>query len=124
MLSKLYITSNSDQDKLRAVHDLATEATELKIAAEASTRNGLAKLLSAVEKALGEADSKTTKPSRGRKSVVPAVVAAEDHGESEPVLETVEAQGVDSDTRMDDSVLGESKTVAEDSMLEELLDDE
>lgn len=54
MLSKLYITSNSDPTKLEAAKDLAAEAVDSKIATDAPSRNALNKLYTAVSKALGE----------------------------------------------------------------------
>ncbi len=54
MLSKLYITSNSDPTKLEAAKDLAAEAVDSKIATDAPSRNALNKLHTALSKALGE----------------------------------------------------------------------
>ena len=54
MLGKLYITPTSDGEKLQTALDLTAEAIDIKIAADATSRNTLNKLHAALIKAIGD----------------------------------------------------------------------
>ena len=56
MLGKLYISANSKTEKLRSTTKLVIEAIDTNVAQEAASRNALNKLLSALKKALAEAE--------------------------------------------------------------------
>ncbi len=114
MLSKLYITSNSDPTKIEAAKDLAAEAVDSKIATDAPSRNALNKLYTALSKALGEngtagkgAEGVTIVETRQNEGLTAVEEGAVTHGDEE-VEET------------------EVRAAAEggESLLEELLDDE
>lgn len=108
MLGKIYITSNSSTEKLRAVTDLVAEAIDGKIATDATTRNGLNK----IHKALGEAD--LVRPSIEDQDVHQIIARSEvDVDKASEVGET--RLEVDEDKAV---------TQGQDKLLEELLDDE
>lgn len=109
MLGKLYITPNSDGEKLQTALDLTTEAIDIKIASDAPSRNALNRLHTALSKAIGES-------AIARRGVEEETAAPEEE-EAAP-----EATEVDDDTRME-TVVKQEKTEAEDMLLEELLDD-
>ena len=111
MLGKLYITPTSDRQKLQTVLDLSAEAIDMKIASDATSRNALNKLHSALTKAMGESGL-------ARRSVGDATVAAEHQEDG-----ALDATGAGDDTRMD-IVKEEAMTVAGETVLEELLEDE
>ena len=79
MVGKMYVTANSDGEKLRAVLELAREVGESKAVAEAVSRNAVAKLVAGVEKAIAvqERGEKEKGRGRGRKSKMPDVEAGE-----------------------------------------------
>ncbi|KAL8711762.1 MAG: hypothetical protein Q9220_003933 [cf. Caloplaca sp. 1 TL-2023] len=54
MLGKIYVTPNSSPDKMKTVADLVTEAVDAKVATDTTTRNALNKLHQALSKVLGE----------------------------------------------------------------------
>ena len=110
MLGKLYITPNSDGEKLQTAFDLTAEAIDIKAASDAPSRNALNKLHTALLKAIGE--SAIT-----RRNVEEETMAPEGEEEAAP-----EATEVGDDTRMD--IVKREKPEAEDTLLEELLDDE
>lgn len=114
MLGKLYITSNSSAEKLQTVLDLAAEAMDSKIAGDATGRNALNKLHTALVKALGDSG----KANKSMAQEGPTTVD-EDGGDAPEQPETIGAEG----TQME-PVPGEGKTGAGDSLLEELLDDD
>jgi len=117
MLSKLYITSNSDPTKLEAAKDLAAEAVDSKIATDAPSRNALNKLYTALSKALGENGS-AGKSAEG----VTVVETRQDEGLTAAVGSDGAAMDVDEgqaeETKMQAAAEGGE------SLLEELLDDE
>lgn len=119
MLGKLYITANSKTEKLRSTTELVVEAIDTKVAQDASSRNALNKLHSALNKASGEAgkfkpiSEDTLAPTAGDDGLTML--------EEQRVEESVMAN--EEEVRMED-VEEEGVTEAQDSLLEELLDDE
>ncbi|KAL8722817.1 MAG: hypothetical protein Q9225_000766 [Loekoesia sp. 1 TL-2023] len=112
MLGKLYITSNSSVDKLRAVTDLVSEAIDAKIASDATTRNAFSKLHQALAKALGDVD--LVRPGIEEQAADQMV------GEIEiDVEERSHVEGTKTEVEEDRTV-----PQAQDTLLEELLDDE
>ncbi|KAL8835692.1 MAG: hypothetical protein Q9170_003231 [Blastenia crenularia] len=111
MLGKLSVTSSSSVDKMRAVGDLVIEAIDERIAPDATTRNALNKLYQALTRATGEVDSV-------RSSI------------EEPLVEQTGGNEVDVEERAEGEEtkleVGDGKTAvqAQDTLLEELLDDE
>jgi len=115
MLSKLYITPNSDPTKLEAAKDLAAEAVDSKIATYAPSRNALNKLYTALSKALGENGSAGKSPEgvtvmETRQDE--GLTAVEEEGALAHVGEVVEEMNV------------QAAAEGGESLLEELLDDE
>ena len=112
LLSKLYISSSSTQERLQTTHELAAEAIDMKIANDAASRNGLNKLYTSLTKAIGE--TKNTKKSVEEESVVDTA-----HDEI-----TIREETADKEDVMIE--LNETKGVKEvqDSLLEDLLDDD
>ena len=114
MLGKLYITPNSNAEKLQNTAALVVEAIDDKIAGDATSRNALNKLHMALNKAMGEA---------GKAKIVP-------EGDLPTVGDGLTVMDVD------ESVVGDEGEVQEevgevedvpaekDSLLEELLEDE
>ncbi|KAL8910314.1 MAG: hypothetical protein Q9171_004358 [Xanthocarpia ochracea] len=112
MLGKLYITSNSSTEKLQGISDLVAEAIDAKVATDTTTKNALNKYHLALSKVVGETHS-------ARSSI-----------EDQPVEETI----ADNETKMEEESevdktrmqVDEEQAVssAQDSLLEELLDDE
>lgn len=117
MLSKLYITPNSDPTKLEAAKDLAAEAVDSKIATDAPSRNALNKLYTALGKARGENGS-AGKSAEG--------VTVVDTRQDEGLTAAVDNDGAA--THVDEEEAEETKIQAApeggESLLEELLDDE
>ena len=117
MLGKLYISANAKIKKLQSTTELVAGAIDKNIAQDAPSRNALNKLHSALSKALGEA---------GR--VVPdseaAQAAAGDGGQT-----TLQEQRVEESVMADEEDVkvegleDEGATEVQDSLLEELLDD-
>lgn len=70
MLGKLEISDRADSDQLQVVATLISEVIEEKVAVDATTRNTLVKVQTAVTKALSGGD--------GSKSVAPSVVGDDD----------------------------------------------
>lgn len=81
MLGKLSFSSHSEKAKTKAVLELVTEAIDEKIAADATTKNSLAKVQNALSKAVAEGEkSNNAGRSRSRaQSVLPS--AAEDEND-------------------------------------------
>ena len=126
MLGKLYVTSNSDAGKLKAVGDLVYEALDAKIASDATGRNALMKLQTAVTKSMGDGKGAAS----GRKSMAPTVPAEDEVVESvEPELaaeaeteaEAEEPLPADDDTT---KMSLDTKDVGNDSIVNDLLDDD
>ena len=115
MLGKLYITSNSDTEKLHTVVDLAAEAIDIKIASDATTRNALNKLYMALTKAAG--DSSPAKKTTGDNAEMREGLTIADEETAPAPTEVGE------DTKMED-VKDEEMTQVGDTVLEELLEDE
>jgi len=115
MLSKLYITPNSDPTKLEAAKDLAAEAVDSKIATDAPSRNALNKLYTALSKALGE-NGTAGKSAEG----VTIVETRQNEG-----LTAVEEEGAvaHGGEEVEETEVQAATEVGE-SLLEELLDDE
>lgn len=118
MVGKLYITSNSDQEKLRSTTELVIEAIDNKTANDAPSRNALNKLHLALGKAMGEAG-------KAKKSAENLRAPTNEEG-----LTTIEGPGgeesvlaKDEDVPME-TVEEEGMTEAQDSLLEELLTDD
>lgn len=135
MLSKLYITSNSTPEKLRVAHELASEAVDNKIGTDAASRNALNKLHLSLSKATGEAGSVKQsiegETSSGTAQEVHMGVEA-DQPEAPGVISGEETQNADEmkieihedeETKMGDRQM-EDVAEANDSLLEELLDDD
>lgn len=112
LFSKLYITTNSTQEKLQTVHELTAEAVDMRIANDAASRNGLNKLHAALTKAIGEA--KSTK-----KSVEEETVADIAQDES-----TIREEIADREEVKTESGGAEDGKEVQDSLLGELLDDD
>ena len=115
MLGKLYITPNSDGEKLQTALDLTAEAIDIKVATDATSRTALNRLHTALVKAVGDS-------AVNRKSVEEETMAQEG-------LTVVEENAVPEPSQMgDESKIGNAKyeavTEAGDTLLEELLDDE
>ena len=114
MLGKLYITANSTAEKLHRITKLVIETIDEKVAQDTPSRNTLNKLHSALSKALGEAGK-----------IMPVSPAGGDDG-----LTTVEEQGAEDSMLANEEdvemggVKNEGVTEVQDSLLEELLDDE
>ena len=119
MLSKLYITGNSNPEKLQAIYELVAKAIDNKVATDAPTRNGLNKLEASLNKALGE--SSTFRQCIEREPAQEGLTVA-DEGQSEMLV--ARPDGVE-DTKMD-IVKREDEEMpgTNDTLLEELLDDE
>ena len=143
MLGKLYITSNSPSEKLHTVAELITEAIDNKIASDAPSRTALNKLQTAVKKALGETILPATRPkvqqhqeqlSPGDDDECQTVLAPENaesvlEGEEEQDTAVMEKAGPGEKEERTEIVTmmmdgGEGTTVGQDSLLEELLDDD
>lgn len=111
MSGKIYVSPNASTEKLQAITDLFAEAIDAKVAPDATTRNGLNKVHQALTNALGEAG--TVQPSIEEQKVGQATI------DGPPIPE----QGLDVEaTKMD--VDDDQATQAQDTLLEELLDDE
>ena len=114
MLGKLYITANSTTEKLHRTTKLVVEAIDDKVAQDAPSRNALSKLHLALSKALGEAGK-----------IKPISPAGGDDG-----LTKVDEQGVEDSILANEGDVGmevvenEGVTEVQDSLLEDLLDDE
>ena len=117
MLSKLYITPNSDPTKLEAAKDLAAEAVDSKIATDAPSRNALNKLYTALGKALGENGS-AGKSAEG----VTVVETRQDEGPT-AVVEHDGATMHVGEEEMEETRI-QAALVGGESLLEVLLDDE
>ena len=139
MLGKLYITSNSSSEKLHTVTELVTEAIDNKIASDAPSRTALNKLQTAVKKALGETTIAPTKRPKAQQQQLST--GEEDEGQT--VLAPGIAESVLEEEELDVAITDESRpgeseektemtmnngeegtTVGQDSLLEELLDDD
>lgn len=115
MLGRLYITANSSAEKLQSTTALVGEAIDDKIASDASSRKALNKLHTGLTKALGEA--RKSQKNHGHTLMPVAEDGIDEQDVNEPGLAdrgnmTIEALG------------DEDVTEANDSLLEELLDDE
>lgn len=111
MSGKIYVSPNASTEKLQAVTDLFAEAIDAKIAPDATTRNGLNKVHQALTKALGEAGK--VQPS----------IEDQEVGQGMADGPTVPGQGSDPEaTKME--VDDDQATQAQDTLLEELLDEE
>lgn len=115
MLGKLYITPNSDGEKLQTALDLTAEAIDIKIATDATSRTALSRLHTALVKAVGDS-------AVNRKSVEEETMAQEG-------LTVLEENAVPEPMQMGDASKietpkDEAVTEAGDTLLEELLDDE
>ena len=130
MLGKLYVTSNADQEKLRAVHDLVSEVIEDRLVSDAPSRNGLNRLQTALWKVVGEAAQKDAveveaEDSTGVDADKDSGAVADDDGGAADETVNVEETGMEDVTL---KVKGEEPTKVEgpekDSLLDELLDDE
>lgn len=106
MLGKLYISANSKTEKLRSTTELVIEAIDANVAQEAASRNALNKLLSALKKALAEAEKV--------KAISGDTLASS--GENDGLTRIEGKRVEDSDD--------EGVTKVHDSSLEELLNDE
>lgn len=111
MFSKLYITSNSAQDKLQTVYELATEAIDLKVANDTASRNALNKFHAALTKAVGEAQ---TIRNVGEETVVDKI----------PDKLVMRDKRADQDDVKTELAEAGNVTEVQDSLLEELLDDD
>ena len=114
MLGKLYITPNSDAEKLQNIATLVMEAIDDKIAGDATSRNALNKLHAALNKAMGETGKAKKFPDGDSPTV----------GDGLTVMDVDES--VVADEREVREEAGEVEDVPgeKDSLLEELLEDE
>ncbi|KAL8769405.1 MAG: hypothetical protein Q9209_004633 [Squamulea sp. 1 TL-2023] len=112
MLGKLYITSNSSPKKLQAVSDLIAEAMDAKIATDTTTKNVLSKSHLALGKVIGEAGE--ARLSVEDQPADPTIADIETKVEEESERDETQGQ-VDED---------QAVTGAQDTLLEELLNDE
>jgi len=115
MLGKLYITTNSSAEKLQTTAALVVEAIDDKIASDATSRNALNKLHTALGKAMGEAGKAKKSP---EDTLAPA---AEDGLTAVEVDESILVDEVDVKMETHDD---EGVAEARDTLLEELLDDD
>lgn len=124
LLGKLYISANSTPEKLQIIYELVTETIDTKAANDAASRNGLSKLHLALRKVIGEAGT-TIKGAEEEtimvgvaleESVVVAKAESIEDGETQ-IAEVI--QDAEMKTTED-----EGKTEVQDSLLEELLEDE
>lgn len=95
LVGKLYIAANSTPEKLQVIYELVTKAIDMKVANDATSRNALSKLHLVLRKVIGEVG--TTKRN------------AEEETVADMALKTIEDEG---------------KTEAQDSLLDDLLDDD
>ncbi|KAL9119245.1 MAG: hypothetical protein Q9187_004205 [Circinaria calcarea] len=129
MLAKLYITPNSNPEKIQTAFDLAAEAIDLKIASDALSRNALTKIHSSMAKVIGENQVNKQKESsegvtvRENETVMAMEDEAEDEEEDEKKNIESPALGSEEETKME-MVADEGPTQVKDSILDELLDDE
>lgn len=125
MLAKLYITPNSNPEKIQTAFDLAAEAIDIKIAGDALSRNALTKIHSSLAKVIGEYQVNKRKESSEGVTVLDneTVMAMEDEAEDEKKDVEAPALGSEEETKME-MVAGEGHTPVKDSILDELLDDE
>ena len=145
MLGKLYVTSHSSSssEKLPIVADLLQEAIDHKVAADAPSRTALNKLHMAVKKAMGDAGTEVKQQQEQQQQqqqeegetslVLPTTIPVEkveDDGVGE-VTEVGDGNGSpETETVMEGAVGGgdddvdEGTTLGQDSLLEELLDDD
>lgn len=123
LLGKLYVSANSTPEKLQVIYELVTEAIDTKAANDAASRNGLSKLHLALRKVIGEAgttgkgvEEETTVGVALEESIVVAKAEFIEHGETQ-MAEVIQ----DAEMKMTED---EGKTEVQDSLLEELLEDE
>ena len=117
MLGKLYITANSNPEKLSSVYELVAEAMDLKVATDAPSRNALTKLHSALGKVVGEAGAIRRSVEEGITVVEEGKTMAEEDEAEAPAL------GSEEDVKREIND-GEEPTEMKDTLLEELLEDE
>lgn len=119
MLGKLYVTANSKTKKLQSTTEIVAGAIDKNIAQDAPSRNALNKLHSALSKALGEAGK-----------VVPVSKDTQAAAEGDDGLTTLQERRVEESVMADEGDIrmeglkDEGVTEVQDSLLEELLDDE
>lgn len=117
MLGKLYITANSSPEKLSSISELVAEAIDLKVAADAPSRNALIKLHGSLGKVVGEAGAVKKSVEEGATVLDEGkTIAGEDEAEA-PALASEEDVKMETEEQ-------EDMTKLKDSLLEELLDDE
>lgn len=115
VLGKLYITPNSDGEKLQKALALAAEAIDIKIGTDAASRSALNKLHTALVKAVG--DSKAIgKSVEGYIVAQEGLTVIEEDAAPEPT-EVGEDSGIE-------NLKEEAMTEAGDTIVEALLDDE
>lgn len=117
ILGKLYITANSNPEKLSSVFQLVAEAIDLKVATDAPSRNALTKLHGALGKVVGEAGAVKKSVEEGVTVLDEGKTMADEDGAEAPAL------GSEEDVKMEIEEQ-ENMTRLKDSLLEELLDDE
>jgi condensin complex subunit 3 len=119
LLSKLFIAPSSsakkgeesiDEEGLRTLHGLVSEAVEGKIGMDATQRNYLAKLELSLTKRLGEVELVTQ--AQDDETVMPAEAEDEPDAETESQVDVTEVQGQD----VDGSEIGDEED-EEDTML-------
>ena len=118
MLGKLYINANSEAEKLQNTTDLVASVIDDKLSSDASSRNALSKLHVMLRKAMGEAKTMRKPPDDALAPAVDDGLAAVDDHEVDasvsPNEEDIKVEEIDD----------ENVTKANDSLLEDLLDDE
>ena len=113
----MYITANSNAERLSSAYELVAEAIDLKVATDAPSRNALTKLHSALGKVVGEAGAMKRSVEEGVTVVEEGKTVAEEDEAEAPAL------GSEEDVKMEMEAQ-EDETKLKDSLLEELLDDE
>lgn len=111
LLGKLYVTAHSSGEKLQIANELAGEAVDMNIAFDAASRNGLTKFHTAIVKVIGESTT-DKKPVDGETITdMESKMEVEDADVHQPELKT-------------DVIKTEKASDAQDSLLEELLEEE
>ena len=122
MIGKLYITTNSDIEKLQNVSALVAEAIDNNIANDAASRNALNKVLAALSKVTGEAGKVKQSPDE---TIAPAAEDGMRTPEDQEMDESIMATEADIKVENhDDEDVIEGVTQGNDSLVEELLEDD
>ena len=117
MLGKLYINANSNAEKLQSTTELVEDVIDERISSEASSRNAFSKLHVQLKKAMGAAkDMRKTSNDTLAHAAADGLTTADD----EKIDGSVSAN--EGDIKMEEN--DENVTKANDSLIEDLLDDD